>query len=152
MESSNLTPFITLAILIIAGLIAWACTLLYKLYRSGKNKELPTQESDSPARQQARKSIVVLAKGALSKQVDITEASIRIATLLDYLDHGNRPRQQYAQVFHLCEATAHIPRLEQWRKLDRAEQKAYRKQMQQLEQQQPQQLQDTLQRLVADFS
>lgn len=152
MESSALTPIIILALLIIAGLMAWASTLLYRLYRSTGTQDIPAVASDSPAKQKARMSVVVLAKGALSQQVDTTEAAIRIATLLDYLDNGNRPRQLYAPIFHLNEATAHIPRLEQWRKLGRAEQKQYREQMQQLERQQPQQLRDTLQRLVDDFS
>jgi hypothetical protein len=152
MENSALTPVIILALGIIAGLTAWAGTLLYQLYRSSRAQGISEVASDSPAKQQARMSVVVLAKSALSQQVDTTEAAIRIATLLDYLDNGNRPRQHYAPIFHLSEATAHIPRLEQWRKLSRAEQKQYREQMQQLEKQQPQQLRDSLQRLVDDFS
>ncbi len=152
MESSTLTPFIILAFVIIVGLTAWASALLYRVYSSSRAQGSPAEASDSPAKQQARMSVVVLAKGALSQQVDTTEAAIRIATLLDYLDNGNRPRQHYAPIFHLSEATAHIPRLEQWRNLGRAEQRQYREQMQQLEKQQPQQLRDSLQRLVDDFS
>ncbi len=151
METSTLTPLVTIALLVIAGLFTWAISLLWRLYRARSTHNEPTPETDNPARRQARMSIVVLARGALSHQVDTTEAAIRIATLLDYLDDGNRPRQRYAPVFHLSEATAHIPRLGQWQELDRSEKRKYRKQMQELERQQPQQMRETLQRLVSDF-
>ena len=151
MESSTLTPFITIAIIIIAGLFSWAITLLWRLYRTNTTHEESALQQNSQARSQARMSIVVLARGALSQQVDTTEAAIRLATLLDYLDDGNRPRQRYAQVFHLSEATAHIPRLDEWRQLDKAEKRKYRKQMQELERQHSRQMNETLQRLVSDF-
>ncbi len=152
MESSSLTPVITIAILIIAGLFTWAISLLWQLFRASRTHQQSPTPTDTLARRQARMSIVVLARGALSQQVDTTEAAIRIATLLDYLDDGGRPRQRYAPVFHLTEATAHIPRLDQWRELDRAEKRKYRQQMQALERQHPHQLRETLQRLVSDFS
>ncbi len=152
MESSTLTPVVIVAALIIAGLASWALLLLLRLNRASKARQDPAPGHDNRARHQAKMSIVVLARGALSKQVDTTEAAIRIATLLDYLDDGNRPRQRYAGVFHLSEATAHIPRLERWQELDKSEKRKYRRQMQELESQQRQQMRETLERLITDFS
>ena len=94
---------------------------------------------------------MVLAKGALSEQVDITEAAIRIATLLDYLAIDDVARARFTHVYQLSAATAHIPRLEQWQQLSKAQRRDYRREKEQLEQQHSDPLRNNLEQLVVQY-
>ena len=135
---------------IIIALSIWAGRLLYQLRQQQK------QSRDDPgptrAQNQARSSIVVLAKGALREQVDITEAAIRIATLLDYLAIDEVARARFSHVYQLSAATAHIPRLEQWQQLSKAQRREYRREKEQLEQQHNAPLRTNLELLVLHYS
>ncbi len=149
MSTTGFIIFAALGVAIIIALSIWASRLLYQLkqqQRHQRDNDRPTQ-----AKNQARTSIVVLAKGALSDQVDITEAAIRIATLLDYLAIDDVARARFTHVYQLCAATAHIPRLEQWQQLSKAQRRDYRREKEQLEQQHSDPLRSNLEQLVVQY-
>jgi hypothetical protein len=151
MDSTAILILSALAAMIIVGLARWAWKLFRQLDRQQQRQAQP-KTADIKAQQQARNSIVVLARGALNGQVDLTEASIRISMLLEYLKVESGARQQYAQIFSLTEATAHIPRLGEWQKLSSAERRAYRKEKEALEKRNPEEMRNALQHLVARFA
>ncbi len=149
MSTTGFIIFAALGVAIIIALSIWASRLLYQLkqqQRHQRDNDRPTQ-----AKNQARTSIVVLAKGALSDQVDITEAAIRIATLLDYLAIDDVARARFTHVYQLSAATAHIPRLEQWQQLSKAQRRDYRREKEQLEQQHSDPLRSNLEQLVVQY-
>lgn len=149
MSTGGFLVFVGLALACVIALSIWAGRLLYQL------KQQQTQQRPNSgttlAHKQARNSIVVLAKGALSEQVDITEAAIRISTLLDYLEIDELARARFTHVYQLSAATAHIPRLEQWQQLSKAQRRDYRQEKEQLEQQHNDQLRANLEKLVEQF-
>lgn len=55
----------------------------------------------------------------------LTEASIRIAGLLDSLDVQAEVKAEFSAFYQLREKTSHIPYLEAWQKLSNAEQKKF---------------------------
>lgn len=103
--------------------------------------------------EQAQKSIVILARALLGKDLNLTEACIRIAYLMnqvretldsnteevfssaddlaDLATRGNRtfhdiyPEHVSTVFFQVAEASAHIPILEAWGKLSHLQQLAY---------------------------
>jgi hypothetical protein len=149
-STTGFAIFAALGVAIIIALSIWASRLLYQLKQ--QQRQLRDNDAPSQAQNQARNSIVVLAKGALSEQVDITEAAIRIATLLDYLAIDDVARARFTHVYQLSAATAHIPRLEQWQQLSKAQRRDYRREKEQLEQQHSDPLRRNLEQLVVRYS
>ena len=118
----------------------------HELEREYQNRRLSELE-------QAQKGIVILARALLGKDLNLTEACIRIAYLMnqvretldsnteevfssaddlaDLATRGNRsfhdiyPEHVSTVFFQVAEASAHIPILEAWGKLSYPEQLAY---------------------------
>ena len=118
----------------------------HELEREYQNRRLSELE-------QAQKSIVILARALLGKDLNLTEACIRIAYLMnqvretldsnteevfssaddlaDLATRGNRtfhdiyPEHVSTVFFQVAEASAHIPILEAWGKLSHPQQLAY---------------------------
>jgi hypothetical protein len=149
-STTGFAIFAALGVAIIIALSIWASRLLYQLKQ--QQRQLRDNDAPSQAQNQARNSIVVLAKGALSEQVDITEAAIRIATLLDYLAIDDVARARFTHVYQLSAATAHIPRLEQWQQLSKAQRRDYRREKERLEQLHINPLRTNLEQLVVQYS
>ena len=73
----------------------------------------------------AQNSINLIARALLQGQVSATEASLRIVHLLRVLVL-DKDKMEVFNVFHkLSEETAHIPILDEWKKLSRKEQKEF---------------------------
>lgn len=149
MSTGGFLVFVGLALACVIALSIWAGRLLYQLKQQQTQQR--SNSGTTQAHKQARNSIVVLAKGALSEQVDITEAAIRISMLLDYLEIDELARARFTHVYQLSAATAHIPRLEQWQQLSKAQRRDYRQEKEQLEQQHNDQLRANLEKLVEQF-
>lgn len=81
----------------------------------------------------ARESIAILARTALSGQVGLTEASIRITALLEFVGSDDAERQRCDVLYRLTRETGHIPRLDDWRTLAPGERRDYEEQMVDLE-------------------
>jgi hypothetical protein len=134
-----------LAVGLVLALTAWAAYLVFALARQRRRGDASKRAA---SRDQARSSIAVLARGALDDQIDLTEAAIRIATLLDYLDIEPEARERFAPIYALSEDTAYIPRLQQWQALTALQRREYRRQKQQLEQRHIEALRSSLEQLL----
>jgi hypothetical protein len=129
---SLISFFLILGGLIIAVLSGVAIYLVAKVYRLNKLRQLKLKEQEE-ANLQARKqqeewmnkSIQILAQSLGETDLSLTEASIRIAGLLDTLDVNETVKQEFSAFYQLREKTRHIPYLDAWKNLTAAEQNKF---------------------------
>lgn len=117
---------------IILVLAVIASRLVYKVYRQNKARteslqalEVANQKAQLEQREWLNKSIQILAQAVHKDELTLTEASIRIAGLLDSLDVQAEVKAEFSAFYQLREKTSHIPYLEAWQKLSNAEQKKF---------------------------
>ena len=130
--------YVYLAILIVVVLVVIAGYLHIKLHIQSKRQEKHRQHTQIERAQmqdRTKKSVEVLCRTLLAEQVLVTEASIRISVLLSALDLHENEVQRYSAFTHLAKAVAHIPIMEDWRKLSRTQKQAYEKERDDLENQ-----------------
>ncbi|MGB5326162.1 MAG: DUF2489 domain-containing protein [Pseudomonadales bacterium] len=136
---------------IVAALSAYAAWLLFRLARFKKQQREATPGSAahagslhvnarSPAGNNtashtlgSRESIHVLARCLLQGQVSSTEAAIRITALARGLPGVENTAESYTAFIDLANATAHIPILEDWRKLDMTQRKVFEAERKEIE-------------------
>jgi hypothetical protein len=118
--------------LIILVLSVIAARLVYKvlqLKREREEKLKSLEEANQKAQREQRewmnKSIQILAQAVHNDELTLTEASIRISGLLDSLDVDEAIKQEFSAFYQLREKTSHIPYLEAWQNLSRAEQQKF---------------------------
>lgn len=117
------------AVLVIAGLAAYALWLWRRVWRQQR------QQADAEQRhhEQLGGDLRILAGSLLDEQLPLVEGAIRIKVLIDNYDPqlSQDPR---CAVFHdLYAATAHVPTHGDWKALDRRERQRYRSQFSELE-------------------
>jgi hypothetical protein len=113
------------ALSITAGYYLWQ---LYQLRRRQQAQLLEQQTALRERRDKVKLSVQRLAMATLDENLTLTEASMRIGVLLDSLPVAPQVREKYRAFFLLAEKTAHIPILEQWKRLSRQEQREFDKQ------------------------
>lgn len=124
--------FSVIGVLVIVVLSVIAARLQYKVYRQKKDHEeklKALEEANQQAQREQRewlnKSIQILAQALHNDELTLTEASIRISGLLDSLDVPVVVKEEFSAFYQLREKTAHIPYLEAWQRLSKAEQKQF---------------------------
>ncbi|MEZ5528966.1 MAG: DUF2489 domain-containing protein [Porticoccaceae bacterium] len=113
--------WIMLGLLVIAGLGGYAIYLQMLLQRQKKARQAQEKqlaEIREERHQHYRKSIQVIAAAIEADQVTLTEGAIRISMLVTQLELDEQESANYQVFFQLAEATAHIPILEEWKKLN----------------------------------
>jgi type II secretory pathway pseudopilin PulG len=119
------TGLLVVALIIVAVLATIAGVLLYKVHQKNKAQQVLLEEKEAEIqaqRQRINRSIQILAQASQSDELTLTEASIRISFLLDSLGVGDEVREEFSAFYQLRRLTAHIPILEEWKKLSRQEQ------------------------------
>ena len=115
---------IILAVLVVLSLAGYAIFLYLKLSHQ-KAERAHQQEKLAEAlkerREHHRNSIRVIASAIVAKQVSLTEGAIRISMLSSQLELSDTEKTDYQVFFQLTEATAHIPILDEWKKLNSLE-------------------------------
>lgn len=147
METGSALLLLTIGLFIVIGLAGWAAYLFYRLRRQDDSENM----SPYP-RENARESIVILARGALQQQVDITEACIRIATLLDHLSLSPPQKANYQAIYTVSNAASYIPRLQQWQDLNKSQRKQFRKEKETLENAHRESLRKAFEALIEHYS
>lgn len=71
----------------------------------------------------ARQSVQIIARALLQKDLSETEAAMRIAFLAQKIIANSEELEAFRVFQQLAEATSHIPILEDWKLLERSEQK-----------------------------
>jgi len=123
---------LVIAILIIAVLSAIAGRLVYRVYRLQKanaeklrEQQMANDQAMKEQRERTNKSIQIIAMAVHNDELTLTEASMRIAGLLDHLDVSDAIKQEFSAFYQLRDLTQHIPILAEWQKLDRKQQNAF---------------------------
>lgn len=118
--------------LIILVLSFIASRLVYKVNRQKKERdaklealEQANQKAQREQRAWLNKSIQILAQALHKDELTLTEASIRIAGLLEALDVSGLVKEEFSAFYQLREKTSHIPYLQAWQELSRAEQNKF---------------------------
>lgn len=124
--------FLALGALIILVLSTIAARLVYKVYRQQKEREAKLQaleDANQKAQREQRewlnKSIQILAQALHNDELTLTEACIRITGCLDSLNVQVAVKEEFSALYQLREKTAHIPYLEAWKQLSKAEQNQF---------------------------
>jgi hypothetical protein len=86
-------------------------------------------------RSEALTSIHVIATGALQNEVNLSEASIRIAALIDSMTTQDELKQPFMSIYTLAAATYNIPRNKAWKGLNHKQRDRHRDDMAKLEHQ-----------------
>lgn len=113
---------IVLLLLSIAIYYHWR---LYRQHRQAEERRLGTEKERAGQKQRVLKSIEIICRAMVSDQVTITEGCIRVSVLLRALDLSEQQLSVYSVFFDLESATAHIPILDDWRKLSRKQQNLF---------------------------
>lgn len=74
-------------------------------------------------------SLNVIASSLLDDQVRVAEGCIRMAVLMDNLPLSCESKHYFLPVFEVYNQTRHIPTHEQWKALDRKQQKAFEQEL-----------------------
>ena len=116
--------WVLLAVAIIVALAAYAAFLYIKLYRQNVRRKKNMAELEASLEEKSehsRKSIQIIASALLSdtEEITLTEAAIRISVLSRQLNLPEAEKGDYQPFHQLAKATAHIPVLDEWKKLSR---------------------------------
>ncbi len=128
--------FLSIAALILTGLAGYAGYLWWQVFRQQQQRreqaekaERQRQEAESTARKNIKLMLEVLDQG----QVSLTEGAIRVMAFVPALPEDERLSPRYQPFRQLAEAAAHIPILDAWRDLSRAQQDRFDGERAQLE-------------------
>ena len=116
-----MTLLIFVGLLVIVGLATYAIYLQVQLRHQKAERQAQVEQLAADLevrREHYRNSIRVLATAIDAEQVTLTEGAIRISMLVSQLNLGEQERADFQVFFQLTEATAHIPILEDWKKLN----------------------------------
>src|SRR5690606_27983385 len=113
---------IVLVLSVIAGRLLF---LLHKQQQRQREAQRLHLEKMQGQREQVNQSIQILLCELDVNELTLTQASIRIASLLDSLQVSDEVRVELSAFYQLRERTAHIPILSAWTALDRRQQKAF---------------------------
>lgn len=123
--------------LIIAGLSAVAIYLNWRLYQVKKQikaREAEVERQRQLGRQHLNQSIQIICRALLDGQVEYAEASLRVSKLMDQLSVGGSAREEFIAFDKFAEAISHIPILDAWKQLPKAQKKEFTALIEQQEQ------------------
>lgn len=117
----------------LAGLLSVFGVLQWRRLCHRRRRLLAEALAAAERRERAQASIEVLARCVVQDQVSLVEAAIRISTLAQGLGQDT-DRALYKPFDDLARAAAHIPVLDAWQRLSRAERTRFTQQLDELEQ------------------
>ncbi len=115
---------VVLVLAIVAGIY---CFKVYKVQQRLRERDLLRQQQTDLQRESINKSIQILCRALIAKQVESSEASLRISALLDSLGIPSDERKDFAAIDAMAASIRHIPILTEWKALDRNERRQYEK-------------------------
>lgn len=127
---------ISIAVAIVVVLSAIALYYIIKLKQHNKKRAVYESQALRMSTEKEKylvQSIIFLSRGVLAEQLTITEASIRIAGLLDTLNVDEQTREQCSVFAQLSQACQHIPILDAWKALSKTDKQHFNKQRERIE-------------------
>lgn len=116
-------------LLIIVALSAYAGWLWYRVHRNSRAR----RELDISRHQALFEGLEVLARALLQGQMNVTEAALRMAALLDNMDPDPQPATDLAAIHRLADAAMHLRIGARREELGRAERREEDEQREKLE-------------------
>ncbi|MBF0676385.1 DUF2489 domain-containing protein [Pseudomonas sp.] len=129
MSPALVWSLLALALLIIAGLAAYALWLWRRVWHQQRRQTAAEQRHH----EQLGGDLRILAGSLLDEQLPLIEGAIRIKVLMDNYDPQLSQDPRCAVFHQLYAATAHVPTHGDWKALDRRERQRYRSQFSELE-------------------
>lgn len=123
-----LTVLLIIAVMVVLVLVSVAIYYHWRLYRQRgqiEKRQRELEQERAAQKQRVLKSIEIICRAMVSDQVTITEGCIRVSVLLRSLNLSEQQLSVYSVFFDLESATAHIPILDDWRKLSRKQQNVF---------------------------
>ncbi|MDA9240767.1 DUF2489 domain-containing protein [bacterium] len=120
---SNETVLLVAGILLLA-LAGYAAYLGVQLRKRRQQREISESELVEELQEReinARQSVQIIARALVQKDLSETEAAMRIAWLSQQIKLSGDETQHFTVFQQLAAATAHIPILDDWAALDKAE-------------------------------
>ena len=156
--------WIALAVIVVLLLAGYAGWLHYKLWQQTADRKAaadstqPRQGADGSgtplsgrASVEISKSIYLIADAMLDDKMTHTEACLRICALSNHLPAREIFRREYGVLFTVAEATAHFPILDEWKSLDKDQQKAFTRERQSIEKKYADAVVEAATRVKAEF-
>lgn len=127
----------SLVVLALAGTAGYYLRQVQKLKQHQAEQLAELDRKAQKKRGEMNDSIQILAQSigqeVNGNQLSLTEASIRISGLLKTLSVSDDVKEEFLAFYKLAEATAHIPILEEWKKLSTKKKLAFSKERDKLE-------------------
>ena len=121
-------------VVLVLSVVAWK--MWQKVFAAQKEEKMAKEEGDVAHALAAQEkidyifeSLNVIASSLLDDQVRVAEGCIRMAVLMDSLPLSCESKHYFAPVFEVYNQTRHIPTHEQWKALDRKQQKAFEQEL-----------------------
>lgn len=125
---------IMVLVVIVLGGIAWRSW--QQVFQQEKRQKEAQAEKEQASAQAAQEkldyifeSLNVIASSILNDQVRIAEGCIRMAVLMDSLPLSCESKHYFSPIFEVYNQTRHIPTHEQWKALDRKQQKKFEQEL-----------------------
>ena len=118
-------------ILILASYALYLCWQLWK--QNQRQKNAPTHIPNPARLNERRKSIFALANAIEEEALTLTEGCLRITAVASQIGDMTTFNREVGVISRGAEETAHIPILDAWKQLSKAEQRTFDKQRQAIE-------------------
>lgn len=115
----------TLVVLVLLSVAIYYHWRLHRQRRKVDERQRKLEQERAAQKQRVLKSVEIICRAMVSNQVTITEGCIRVSVLLRALNLSEQQLGVYSVFFDLESATAHIPILDDWKKLSRKQQNLF---------------------------
>ena len=118
------------ATVLVIGLGVYASWLFVQLRKQASRAQTAQVQLEAELQEknlEARRSIKIIARALLQKDLSDTEAAMRIAYLSQQVNATELEIEQFTVFLQLAEATAHIPILDDWQMLEKSEKRRLNK-------------------------
>ncbi len=115
---------VILVLAVVAGIYSFR---LYRMQQRLREREVIRQQQQDLQRKSINQSIQIICRALVARQVETSEASLRISALLDSLGVPSQEREEFAAIDSMASSIRHIPVLGGWKALDRSERRQYEK-------------------------
>lgn len=150
-----LTLLLVLALLVIAVLTIVAVRmtrLARQAERAQKARQAALAQQQTEVRRERERSLHVIARALLEDQVEMSEACLRLAHLIEALEWSAADRADYGAILAMAAAVDHIPTHDEWLTLSAAERRAFERQMATIEADHDEAVRAAARRLAARLS
>lgn len=121
-------------IVVVLGAVAWKMwRRVFLEEQNRKDANVAEEQAKALAAQEKLdyifESLNVIASSIVNDQVRIAEGCIRMAVLMDSLPLSCESKHYFSPVFEVYNQTRHIPTHQQWKALDRKQQKKFEQEL-----------------------